>query len=222
VHAAHLYLLSQFLSPLTNRRADRYGGDAAGRATFPLEVVRAVRERLGPGYPVLVRINAVESVEGGQTIEDAVVVARLLEAAGADAIHASALRRIVFGETEGQPPIQAFSALPKEFPRALNVPFAAAIKRAVNIPVIAVGKLGEGEAAARAFAESAADVVAIGRQMIADPAAAGKILAGRGDEIMWCQECLTCMASLAKGAGIQCSVNRNLTGEPAYRPKSEG
>ncbi len=78
IHGAHLYLISQFLSPLTNTRDDRYGGNARERALFAREVVRAVRAKLGTNYPILFRLNGVENVPGGQTREDAVTVARLL------------------------------------------------------------------------------------------------------------------------------------------------
>ena len=79
MHGAHLYLLSQFISPLTNLRTDRYGGDLAGRAAFPLEVVRSIRERTGPGFGILFRINSVELIDGGMSVEEGMLLARQLE-----------------------------------------------------------------------------------------------------------------------------------------------
>lgn len=216
LHGAHLYLISQFLSPLTNRRQDRYGGDAAGRATFALEAVRAIRGRLGRGYPILFRMNGVELIEGGQSVEDSMVVARLLEAAGVDAIHSSLVAQGSWKEADGLRVLQSSSALAKESPYGAAVPYAARIKRAVNIPVMAVGKLGDPAEAARAVEEGLVDLVAIGRQMIADPLAAEKILSGRGAEIVQCRECRSCFASIGKGMPMVCSTNGNPAGTPVY------
>ena len=101
IHGAHLYLISQFLSPLTNRRDDRYGGDARARATFALEVVSAVRKRLGNDYPILFRFNAVEKVEGGQTLDDALAISRFLADSGVDAIDVSLVANSSWKEVDG-------------------------------------------------------------------------------------------------------------------------
>ncbi|NQU03187.1 MAG: NADH:flavin oxidoreductase, partial [Syntrophaceae bacterium] len=102
IHGAHFYLISQFLSPLTNQRNDHYGGDVRARSTFALEVVRAVRERLGRDYPILFRLNAVEKVEGGQTLEDALTVSRLLADEGVDALDVSLVTQGSWREVDGQ------------------------------------------------------------------------------------------------------------------------
>lgn len=212
IHGAHLYLISQFLSPLTNQRDDRYGGDARGRATFALEVVRAARERLGRDYPVLFRINAVEKVEGGQTLEDALAVSRILADEGVNALDVSLIPQGSWLEVDGQRFLIPASAFPKDHPAGANVPLVAKIKEASGLPVIAVGKLGDGAVAAESVHDSLIDVVAIGRQMIADPDSAGKILAGKANEIIPCEECMTCFASIRKGKPMTCKVNRNLPG----------
>ena len=212
IHGAHFYLISQFLSPLTNQRNDRYGGDAGGRATFALEVVRAARERLGRDYPVLFRINAVEKVEGGQTLEDALAVSQLLADEGVDALDVSLVTQGSWRAVDGRRLLVPASAFPKDEPAGANVPLVAKIKEASGLPVIAVGKLGDGTVAAESVHESLIDVVAIGRQMIADPDSAGKILAGKDSEIIPCEECMTCFASLGKGIPMVCKVNRNLPG----------
>jgi len=212
IHGAHFYLISQFLSPLTNQRNDRYGGDARGRATFALEVVRAARERLGRDYPILFRLNAVEKVEGGQTLEDALVVSRLLADEGVDALDVSLITQGSWREVDDRRFLAPASAFPKDEQAGANVPLAAKVKEASGLPVIAVGKLGDGPVAAESVHDSLIDVVAIGRQMIADPDSAGKILIGKDNEIIPCEECMTCFASLGKGIPMVCKVNRNLPG----------
>ena len=210
IHGAHLYLISQFLSPLTNKRDDRYGGDARARTSFAREVVAASRERVGNDYPILFRLNAVENVDGGQTKEDAVLVAEILAGAGVDALDVSLISQGAFLEADGRQFLVPASAFPKETPAGANAPLAAAIREATGLPVIGVGKLGYGAAAAESIIRSQMDVAAIGRQMIADPDAAGKILAGKAGEILQCEECMTCFASLRKGVPVACKVNRNL------------
>jgi 2,4-dienoyl-CoA reductase-like NADH-dependent reductase (Old Yellow Enzyme family) len=204
IHGAHLYLISQFLSPLTNQRNDRYGGDAEARATLALEVVKAARERLGSGYPILFRLNAVEKLEGGQTLEDALAVSRIMAQAGVDALHVSVITQGSWQEIDGR----RFLA-----PAAgANIPLVAGIKEATGLPVIGVGKLGDGSVAAESVHKSLTDVVAIGRQMIADPDSAGKILAGKDSDVIRCEECMACFASIRKGAPLTCKVNKNLPG----------
>lgn len=212
IHGAHFYLISQFLSPLTNQRNDRYGGDARARATFALEVVRSVRERLGKSYPIFFRLNAVEKVEGGQTLEDALVVSKLLADEGVDVLDVSLIAKSSWKEIDDRRILLATSALQKKQPAGANVPLAAAVKEAVGLPVIAVGKLGEGDLADESVRDLPIDIVAIGRQMIADPDAAGKILAGKHEEIVRCDECMTCFATIGKGKPMGCKVNLNLPG----------
>jgi len=212
IHGAHFYLISQFLSPLTNQRNDRYGGDARARATFALEVVRSVRERLGKSYPIFFRLNAMEKVEGGQTVEDALVVSKLLADEGVDVLDVSLIAKSSWKEIDDRRILLATSALPKKQPAGANVPLAAAVKEATGLPVITVGKLGEGDLAGETVRDLPIDIVAIGRQMIADPDAAGKILAGKHEEIVRCDECMTCFATIGKGKPMGCKVNLNLPG----------
>jgi 2,4-dienoyl-CoA reductase-like NADH-dependent reductase (Old Yellow Enzyme family) len=210
IHGAHFYLISQFLSPLTNRRNDRYGGDAPARATFALEIVRSIRERLGSSFPILFRLNAVEKVEGGQTLEDALAVSRILADAGVDALDVSLVAQSSWREVEDERFLVASSALPMDQPAGANLSLAVAVKETASLPVIAVGKLGEGNVAAESVNDLPIDIVAIGRQMIVDPETVGKILSGKGDEIIPCEECMTCFATIGRGAAMSCKVNRNL------------
>ncbi len=216
VHGAHFYLLSQFLSPLTNSRQDEYGGDAIGRATLAAQVVSAIRCAVGPSYPVLFRLNAAELGEGRQTPAEAVLIAQGLEMAGIDAIDVSVATMVRWRKVDDRVCLEAASTLPKSEPRGASVPFAAAIKRSVRVPVIAVGKLGEATIAAKVLHEGSADVVAIGRQMIVDPLAAGKILSGRGNQVQFCRECMTCSVSRRGGKPMRCSTNSNLIGAREY------
>ena len=208
VHGAHFYLISQFLSPLTNERDDRYGGDALGRATLALGVVKAVRERVGTDYPVLFRLNGVEHVEGGLTLADALEISQALSEAGVDALDVSLVTQGSWQEMDEKTFLAPASAFPKEAPAGANIPHVARIKESSGLPVIGVGKLGN-DMAAKSVEGSFMDLVAIGRQMIADPDSAGKILAGKADEIIPCQECMACFASLRKGP-VKCQVNKNL------------
>lgn len=212
IHGAHFYLISQFLSPLTNTRNDRYGGDARGRATFALEVLQAVRRKVGSKPALLFRLNAVEKVEGGQILEDAVTAGRLLAENGVDCIHVSLVTGASWKEENGKRFLVAASALPKNAPAGANVSLAAKMRKETGLPVIAVGKLGEGSAAADAVADGSVDMVAIGRQMIADPDTAGKILAGKGNEVITCKECLNCLGAVLKGEPVACTVNKKTRG----------
>ena len=208
IHGAHFYLISQFLSPLTNQRDDRYGGAALGRATLALEVVKATRNSLGKGYPIFFRFNVVEHVEGGQTLSDGLEVSRALAEAGVDALDVSLVTQGSWQEQDGKKILLPASAFSKEQPPGANIPFVAAVKEATGLPVIGVGKLGNAMAA-KSVEGAFMDLVAIGRQMIADPDSAGKLLAGKESEIIPCKECMACFASLRKGS-IMCKVNRDL------------
>jgi len=210
IHGAHFYLISQFLSPVTNRREDRYGGDTKARAAFALDVVKAVRDRVGREYPVLFRLNALEKVDGGQTLADALVVGRLLAEAGVDALDVSLIAQSSWKELDGRRFLAGSSALPKTQPAGSNVAFTVQIREASGLPVIAVGKLAEGSVAEESVRNTPIDIVAIGRKMIVDPDAAAKILSGKTDDIVPCEECMNCFATIGRGERMSCKVNRNL------------
>ena len=130
VHACHGYLLSSFLSPYTNQRTDDYGGSLEARARIVVEVLEAVRREVGPEFPMLVRINGEDYVEGGLEVDEAAAIAAMLEAAGADAIDVSA------GFYESRP--MTFPGVASG--EAVHAQLAAVIKSAVSVPVIAVGE----------------------------------------------------------------------------------
>jgi len=209
IHAAHYYLISQFLSPFTNHRTDTWGGSVTNRARFAVETIRAVRKEVGVNYPIFVRINAEERFELGLASDDIVEIARQLESAGADVLDASAIGQTTTQTWEGNSFINTMSVLPKTAPAGSLAAAAGRIKAALRIPVIAVGKLGEPNAAQRVLDEGQADLVAIARQVIADPATPQKLLEGRDSSIVRCKECLSCLASIRQGS-IRCSVNKEL------------
>ncbi|SCL58193.1 NADH:flavin oxidoreductase/NADH oxidase [Micromonospora chersina] len=155
IHAAHGYLLHEFLSPLTNRRTDGYGGDRAGRMRLTLEVARAVRAAVGEGVPVLTRISATDWVDGGWTVEDSVVLAGELAAAGVDLVDASSGG----ASTAASIPIGP----------GYQVPLAARIRRDAGVLTGAVGLIVEPEQAEQIVAGGEADLVLLGRELLRDP-----------------------------------------------------
>ncbi len=210
IHGAHLYLLSQFLSPLTNHRDDEYGGDAKARATLALLIVKKVRENLGPVYPVFFRINAEEKIDGGQTFEDTLIIAKLLADEGVDVFDVSLIAYGGWKKIKDKEYLAGSSALPKDKTSGANIARTAAFKKEVKRPVIVVGKFGVGNAAVQAVKNEQIDMVAIGRQMICDPQSAKKILNGTDNEIIPCDECLKCYATIGKGSPLGCKINKNL------------
>jgi 2,4-dienoyl-CoA reductase-like NADH-dependent reductase (Old Yellow Enzyme family) len=206
VHAAHYYLLSQFLSPRTNRRTDRWGGDRTGRAALALEVTRAVRAAVGPDFLILCRLHSEERLEGGTSAEDLVWFAQELEKAGVDLLNLSGIGTSSMGDWQGQPVLNTSSVLPREVAGGAFGPSAGRIRDAVGIPVATVGKLAEPGAAQAVLDRGQADLVALARPLIADPQAPAKLLAGQDDAIVRCKECLACFAAIRKGP-IRCGVN---------------
>ena len=155
IHAAHGYLLHQFLSPLSNRRDDAYGGSLENRMRFPLEVFDAVREAFPSVRPVTMRITGSDWVDGGWQMEDAITFAMTLEARGCSAIHVS---------SGGLHPRQHIPVGP-----GYQVPFARAVKQAVTIPVVAVGLITNYDQAEAIVGTGDADLVAIARTILYDP-----------------------------------------------------
>jgi len=155
IHAAHGYLLHQFLSPLSNRRTDEYGGSLENRMRFPLEVFDAVRAAFPADRPVTVRLSATDWVQGGWDIDEAIAFSKALEARGCSAIHVS---------SGGLHPAQKIPVGP-----GYQVPLARAIKQAVDIPVVAVGMITGVEQAEAIIGTGDADLVALARGMLFDP-----------------------------------------------------
>jgi 2,4-dienoyl-CoA reductase (NADPH2) len=199
IHAAHGYIISSFLSPATNRREDAYGGPLANRGRLLVEVIRAVKDRVGAGFPVWCRLDSREfRIEGGIGVEDGRRAAEMAEAAGADAIHVSAYADPTSGV--------AFTDAPLVHQPCGYVPLAAGIKKRVRIPVIAVGRI-EPEEAEAILAEGKADFIAMGRKLLADPELPAKLGEGRREDIRPCIYCYTCVGKIFLNQRNCCAVN---------------
>ena len=199
IHGGHGYLLSSFISPKTNQRADAYGGSRENRIRFLLEVIRAVREAVGPDFPVWCKLDSREvGKKDGLTIEDAIWNAQQAEAAGVDAICVTA-----YHDTD-QPKLHSGSHTPHV--PGLNIPYAARIKAAVGVPVIVSGRI-EPEVGDKAIADGGADFVAMGRKMLADPHLPRKLTEGRPEDVLPCIYCYTCISAIYVNASARCAVN---------------
>ncbi|MGA2106083.1 MAG: FAD-dependent oxidoreductase [Syntrophorhabdales bacterium] len=179
IHGAHGYLIAQFMSSYSNKRIDEFGGSLDNRMRFPLAIIRGVRERLGPAFPLLFRMSGEEKVPGGRTIDESRLVARMAEEAGIDAIDVSV------GVSGAAPYIFAPPALPPGF----LLQSAEQIKKSVSVPVIAVGRINHPLLAEDAIESGKADLIAWGRSSLADPELPNKIAAGRLEEIAPCISC---------------------------------
>lgn len=155
IHAAHGYLLHEFLSPLSNQRNDQYGGPLENRMRFPLDVFRAIKDAVPEGYPVSVRVSGTDWVSGGWDVEQTVAFAQALEAEGCVAIHIS---------SGGLHPDQDIPVGP-----GYQVPLARAVKEAVSMPVVAVGLITDFDHAEAVIATGDADMIALARGILYDP-----------------------------------------------------
>jgi len=204
IHCAHGYILGAFLSRADNKRTDGYGGSLANRARLAVEVIRAVRAEVGDSLAILVRVAGREfGQEGALTTAEAVQASVLFEAAGADAIHVTGWARNPFSNfTDGPLPdkIGAYTALADE------------VKKAVSIPVIAVGRVLP-EVGEKAIAEGKADFTAMGRQLLADPELVNKLKAGTPERIRPCINCYVCVQENFWDGTPVCAVNPALGNE---------
>lgn len=206
IHMAHGYLLCTFLSPFSNKRQDQYGGDLEGRSRFPLEVLKSVRNRVGPDFPIICRLSGDEYVEGGLKIEETKQIAKFLAKAGADALHISACNAA--SGYLNHPPYYV--------EEGVFAHLADGIKSQVDIPVIAVGRIRNPAMADRFIREGKADLISMGRALIADPHMPRKAREGRIDEIIPCISCNKCIQTLRKDS-VQCTVNPATGNEGRFR-----
>lgn len=180
IHHAHGYLIQNFLSPYSNKRTDKWGGSFENRSRLAREVMRNVRKKVGPDFPILTRISCAEpTVPGGLTLEDQIEFAKMLEAEGSDLIDVSVG---VYG-------YQQFLIPPIDMPLGLNVEAAREIKKHVNIPVSVVGRINDPIQAENLLADGGLDFVSIGRGLIADPCFVNKFEEGKLDDIVKCIGC---------------------------------
>ncbi len=208
IQACHAYLLRQFLSPRTNKRTDEYGGSPENRARFTCEIIKRVRKEVGPDYPIIIRMNGDEHLEGGISLAEAVRHAQLFDEAGADALDVSSGP----GETAHWQYITMYQ------PYGALVPSSEAIKKVVKASVIAVGKIDafHGE---RILREGSADFIQMARALMADPELPNKAKEGRLEEIRPCIYCGWCQSGGTQGGLANCTVNPAMGRELEYKVK---
>lgn len=184
VHGAHFYLLSAFLSSYTNRREDEYGGSTRNKAKFTVDVIQRIREELGE-YPIILRINGIENVVDGITLEEGIEISRIAEKAGIDALHVSCVVDATYNP--GIPPIFTEATMPeflKGYPYDCCIPVAREIKPHVGVPVIGVGMVRDPQFARRVMMEDNCDLLGVGRALLGDSEFVNKTLEGRDNEII--------------------------------------
>jgi 2,4-dienoyl-CoA reductase-like NADH-dependent reductase (Old Yellow Enzyme family)/thioredoxin reductase len=206
IHGGHGYLIHEFLSPRTNSRKDEYGGSVEKRARFACDLIKQIRKDVGPDFPIIFRMNGDDHLEGGIILEDAIQHAQMFVEAGVDALDISS------GPSETHQ--WQFPTMYQPF--GTLVPLAAAIKKAVKAPIIAVGKIDaiQGE---RILQEGLADFIEMGRALMADPEIPNKVREGRLDDIRPCIYCGHCQASRPEGAYASCTVNMAMGRELEYK-----
>ena len=198
VHGAHGYLVGAFASPFSNKRVDEYGGTTRNRARFACQIIRAIKDACGADFPVIYRMSANEYVDGGLELGESKVLARLVEEAGADAIHVS---QGVYCSTQHIIP-------PACVAPAAYVNNAAAIKEVVNVPVIAVGRINDVDVAEAVLESGKADLVTMARASLADPELPRKAQEGRLCDAHRCIGCVQgCAAESGAGRNVRCLVN---------------
>ncbi|MBR2540622.1 MAG: FAD-dependent oxidoreductase [Mogibacterium sp.] len=197
VHGGHGWLINQFLSPMFNKRTDEYGGSLENRTRFAVEVLKAVREAVGPGFPIEFRLSGAEFVPEGYDLDEGIRIAKAIEPY-VDLLHVTAgTYQKTFGITH-----------PSMFEdHGRNVYLAAEIKKHVSVPVATIGGLSDPEMMEEIIASGKADVVEMARQLLADHELPRKVVEGRDEDIVHCLRCFTCMAERGVTGTRRCTVN---------------
>jgi 2,4-dienoyl-CoA reductase-like NADH-dependent reductase (Old Yellow Enzyme family) len=201
LHGAHGFLINQFLSPLTNRRTDEYGGSIENRSRFLLEVYRKVRESVGSDYPVFIKLNAADNLEGGLEIDDAVYAAKKLAEIGIDAIEVSA------GTPASGEINPAREKINKPEKEAYNLALARRIKEAVSCPVMVVGGFRSYEVTENTIRDDGMDYIAMARPLIREPGLANRWLQGDRSPAT-CISCNSCFVPGLEEGGIYCVIEK--------------
>ncbi|MBN2125399.1 MAG: FAD-dependent oxidoreductase [Deltaproteobacteria bacterium] len=215
IHGAHGYLVNQFLSSFSNIREDEYGGDVRGRSRFAREIVEEVRRVVGADFPLSFKISAQEFVPGGLDVEMSIEILREIVPSGLDIVQVSA----------GNDATPEWICQPMFMEKACLAGAAARIRRALDIPVMAVGRINDPLVAGGIIAEGKADLVCMGRGLLADPELPKKAKEGNFKDIRICIACNTCMESIFRRGRVECLVNPTLGREkemeftPAESPK---
>lgn len=200
IHGAHGYIINQFLSKFSNVREDQYGGSTTNRALFAREIVREVRKRVGPDFPLSFKISAQEFVPDGLDVEESIEILKLLVEDGVDVVQVSA----------GNDATPEWICQPMFMEKACLADSAAMVKKALNIPVMSVGRINDPEVADAIITQGKADLVCMGRGLLADPEMPKKAKAGNLDDIRICIACNTCMESIFRRGRVECLVNPTL------------
>jgi 2,4-dienoyl-CoA reductase-like NADH-dependent reductase (Old Yellow Enzyme family)/thioredoxin reductase len=215
IHGAHGYLINQFLSRFSNIREDEYGKDIVGRSKFAREIIREVRERVGKDFPISFKISAQEFVPDGLTTEESIKILELLVTEGVDIVQVSA----------GNDATPEWICQPMFMKKACLVDSAEKIKAALDIPIMVVGRISDPLIAEAIISEGKADLICMGRGLLADSELPRKAQEGRLEDIRICIACNTCMQSIFRKGKIECLVNPALGREkemeihPAKSPK---
>ena len=200
LHGAHGYLINQFLSRFSNIREDEYGEDITGRTKFARDIIREIRKRVGDSYPISFKISAQEFVPNGLTVDESIEIIKQLMDSGIDVVQVSA----------GNDATPEWISQPMLMEKACLADSAARIKEALEIPVMSVGRINDPLTASAIIEEGKADLVCIGRGLLADPELPKKAKEGRLDDIRTCIACNTCMESIYRKGRIECLVNPTL------------
>ncbi len=201
LHGAHGYLINQFLSPLTNRRDDEYGGSIENRSRFLFEVYNSVRDAVGPDFPVLIKLNAADNLEGGLQVDDAVVVAGKLSEAGIDAIEISG------GTPASGDESPARMKINKPEKEAYHLDMAKKVKESVMCPIMVVGGIRSLEVVERVIGDEGLDYVSMARPLIREPDLANRWQGGDRSPAK-CISCNGCFMPGLKEGGIYCVVEK--------------
>lgn len=209
LHGAHGYLLHQFLSSHSNQRQDQYGGDLAHRARFVVEVIRQVRKDVGPDFPISLRISVDEFVKDGFTAAEMQAIAPMFVEAGSDVLHVSL-------GTHGSP--AGMTSAPIEYPPGFNMPLVRMIKDVVDVPIIGVGRFVDPFEADEYIARGDADLIAFGRQHLADPDFLKNAIAGKSEQTLICLACNQgCIErEMFEVKSIRCAINPETGQELIY------
>lgn len=210
LHCAHAYMLAcSFLSPLRNKRTDKYGGSLDGRATFVMEVIANIKQKVGNDFPILMRISGDERVLGGNSLTDMLYYVKKFEKAGVHAFEIS-------GATQYE---HEYKLIPFQGEKAgINVPEAKAIKDVVNVPVFVVGKINDGKFTEHLIDDGFVDGVMLGRALLADPSFVHKAEAGEYENIKSCTSCGSGCVTREKDRNFAtCAINPECGRERAMK-----
>lgn len=210
LHAAHGYLINEFLSPRANHRTDEYGGSFENRMRFLKEIMEEVKAVLPDHVFLAVRMNVMDDVDGGITLEEGKKMAEYIEKLGADAISFSA----------GTYSCKFTLIEPQLFEEGCRTSWLREMKNTVHVPVIAVNHIKRPSFAEQMLEEGLCDLVGLGRQMMADPEWTNKTAEGKADQIRYCISCGACINCSGRGEMLKCSVNPVMSKETVYTDES--